>query len=185
MIRDVEYHVNDKGEVLVTEMDERPYILNQTHRHIITSEIEYLNEEWPAALLALKKRYHNSIKNVMFFDFQIVRQWIRCHYGQYDGKLDIEQDGTRNFEHSYCPMRGECESCNLFEVCYPIRNTKLRKSEINVLRLIVAGLEEQQIADTLNISVSTVKNHRNNMLKRLDLHKTSQLIDYWHKNHMK
>ena len=45
MITDVEYHVNDKGDALVTEMDERPYILNQTHRHIITSEKEYLRRK--------------------------------------------------------------------------------------------------------------------------------------------
>ena len=65
MITGVEYHVNDKGDALVTEMDERPYILNQTHRHIITAEKEYLAEEWPGALCALEKRYHNSIQNVM------------------------------------------------------------------------------------------------------------------------
>lgn len=185
MIADVEFNVNDKGDALVTEMDERLYILNQTHRHIITSEIEYLSEEWPGALKALEKRYYASILNRMYFDFQIVRQWIRCHYVQNDGKLDIESDGTHNFEHSYCRMRGECESCNLFEVCYPVRNTKLRKSEINVLRLLVAGLDESAISETLNIEVCTVKNHRNNMLKRLELHKTTQLIDYWNKNKMK
>lgn len=185
MITDVEFNVDDKGNVLVHEMSERPYILNQTHRHIISSEMEYLGEEWPAALKALEKRYHNSIQNRMYFEFQIVRQWLKCHHGQYDGLLDIENDGTRNFEYSYCPQRGECQSCNLLEVCYPVRSTKLRKSEINVLRLIVAGLDESQMAETLNLSVTTVKNHRNNMLKRLDLHKTSQLIEYWHKNKLK
>jgi DNA-binding NarL/FixJ family response regulator len=185
MIAGIEYSVNDKGEALVTEMEERPYILNQTHRHIITSELEFLSEEYPFALKALEKRYNNSIQNRMFFEFQIVRQWIKCHHAHYDGILDIDENGIRNFEYSYCPKRGECQSCDILEVCYPVRSTKLRKSEINVLRLLVAGLDEQQISDTMNLSVATIKNHRNNMLKRLDLHKTTQLIDYWHKNKFK
>ena len=184
MIEGVEYTINH-GEVLVYELKEQPFFLTQTHRHIITSELEYIADEWPEALDALKRRYHSSQQNKLFFDFQIVRQWIKCHFGQSDHMLDIDEYGNRNFEFCYCPKRGECESCDLFQVCYPKRSTKLSKSEINVLRLIVAGFDENQIADTLCNSVNTIKKHRMNMLKRLDLHKTTQLIDYWHKNNLK
>lgn len=184
MLKGIEYFV-DRGNVMVSELNEQPYILSITHRHIITGEIEYLSEEFPTALEDLERRYHSSRQNKMYFEFQIVRQWIKCHSGQSDSMLDIDENGNRNFEACYCPKRGECETCDLFRVCYPIRSILLRKAEINVLRLIVSGLHEHQIADTLNIATSTVKNHRNNMLKRLGLHKTSQLIDYWHKMKMK
>jgi DNA-binding NarL/FixJ family response regulator len=121
----------------------------------------------------------------LYFEFQIVRQWEKCHFGQSDQQLDIDEDGNRNFETCYCPKRGECESCDLFQVCYPVRSTKLSKCEIGVLRLLVAGFDENQIADTLCNSVNTIKKHRMNMLKRLNLHKTSQLIEYWHNNKLR
>jgi DNA-binding CsgD family transcriptional regulator len=184
-LRNIEHVVNNKGEVLITEQDERPYVLNQTHRHIITATIDDLKEEWPAAYACLEKRYYNSRQNKMYFDFLIARMWMKLHYGQVDQLLDIDESGNLNMEYCYCPKRGECDTCDLQAACYPVRSTKLRKSEINVLRLLVAGLDESAIAETLNIEVCTVKNHRNNMLKRLDLHKTSQLIDYWNKNKMK
>lgn len=184
MIEGVEYTVN-RGDVLVRELNENPYILTPTHRHIISAELEYMENEWPDALKALELRYHNSRQNRMFFEFQIVRQWIKCHFGQSDEMLDIDENGNRNFEPCYCPKRGECESCDLFRVCYPVRSTKLTKSEISVLRLFVAGFDETQIADTLCNSVNTVKKHRMNMLKRLGLHKTTQLIEYWHTNKLK
>ncbi len=184
MIDGVEYTVN-MNEVLVTEQKQQPFILNQTHRHIITGEIEYLEDEYPTALEDLERIYHASRQNRMYFEFLIVRQWIKCHFGQSDYLIDIDTNGQRNFEPCYCPKRGECETCNLFRVCYPVRSTLLSKTEINVLRLIVAGLDENQIADTLCNSVNTIKKHRMNMLRKTGTHKTSQLIEYWHKNKYK
>lgn len=184
MIEGVEYSVN-RNEILVTELNEQPFILNQTHRHIISGELEYLADEFPSALVDLERRYNSSRQNRMYFEFLIVRQWIKCHFGQADMLLDIDPNGIRNFEGCYCPKRGECETCDLFRVCYPVRSTKISKTEINVLRLFVAGLDENQIADTLCNSVNTIKKHRMNMLRKLDLHKTTQLIEYWHKNKLK
>lgn len=183
MLEKIEYTVN-RNEVIVVDGDQS-FILNQTHRHIITAELEYLADEFPTALEDLQRRYNASRLNRIYFEFQIVRQWIKCHFGMVDMMIDIDENGTRNFEPCYCPKRGECENCDLFRVCYPLRSTLISKTEINVLRLFVSGLDENMIADTLHVSVNTIKKHRMNMLKKLDLHKTSQLIDYWHKNKMK
>jgi len=184
-LREIEYVVNLKGEVLVTEMEEKAYILNQTHRHIITAHLEDLNEEWPTALTCLEKRYFQSRINRMYFDFLIVRMWIKLHLGQTDHQTDIDDNGNQNMEHCYCAQRGECEGCNLKEACYPVRNTNLRKSEINVLRLLALGLEPMAVAESLCISVHTVKTHQQNMLARYDFHKTAQLVEMWNRLKMK
>jgi len=138
---EIEYVVNHKGEVLVTEMEEKAYILNQTHRHIITAHLEDLSEEWPEALICLEKRYAQSNLNRMYFEFLIARMWIKLHYGQTDYQMDIDSNGNQNMEHCYCAQRGECEGCNLKEACYPVRSTNIRKAEINILRLLVLGLD--------------------------------------------
>jgi len=183
-LREIEYVVN-KGNVLVAEMEEKAYILNQTHRHIIEAHIEDLSEEYPAALKCLEKRYYQSQPNRMYFEFLIVKMWIKLHFGQSDHLVDIDENGNQNVEYCYCPQRGECEGCNLKEACYPVQSTNLRKSEVNVLRLLVLGLDETAVADSLCIALNTVKKHRQNMLTRYGYHKTSQLIDMWNRLKMK
>jgi DNA-binding NarL/FixJ family response regulator len=54
----------------------------------------------------------------------------------------------------------------------------LTSREQEVLTLLAEGLTNQQIADRLFISTKTVKNHRANLMQKLDLHNTHELIHY-------
>lgn len=62
------------------------------------------------------------------------------------------------------------------------KESVLSEREIEVLRLVVEGKTAREIADALFISPRTVENYKNNILKKLDLHKTSDLIKYAIKN---
>lgn len=59
-----------------------------------------------------------------------------------------------------------------------IKKHKLGKREIDVIKLIAEGLSSQQIGEKLFISEHTVKTHRKNILRKLDLHNTSELVQY-------
>ena len=50
--------------------------------------------------------------------------------------------------------------------------------EHDVLRMVVEGKSAKEIAKVLFISPRTVENYKNNILKKLNLHKTSDLIKY-------
>ncbi|MCX5704358.1 MAG: LuxR C-terminal-related transcriptional regulator [Candidatus Omnitrophica bacterium] len=50
--------------------------------------------------------------------------------------------------------------------------------EHDVLRLVVEGKSAKEIAKVLFISPRTAENYKNNILKKLNLHKTSDLIKY-------
>ena len=50
--------------------------------------------------------------------------------------------------------------------------------EREILQLVAEGKSHQQIADLLYISVRTVDTHRNNIMKKLDLHDTASLVTY-------
>jgi DNA-binding NarL/FixJ family response regulator len=63
-----------------------------------------------------------------------------------------------------------------------VKESVLSEREIEVMRLVVEGKTAKEIADTLFISPRTVENYKNNILKKLDLHKTSDLIKYAIKN---
>jgi len=54
----------------------------------------------------------------------------------------------------------------------------LTQREIEVLRLIAQGCTNRQIAEQLFISVRTVNTHRTNIMKKLNIHNTAELVRY-------
>jgi two-component system, NarL family, response regulator NreC len=55
---------------------------------------------------------------------------------------------------------------------------ELTEREIEILRLIVQGFTNRQIADALRLSVRTVEYHRANLTSKLDLHSRADLVRY-------
>jgi two-component system response regulator NreC len=55
---------------------------------------------------------------------------------------------------------------------------RLTPREVEVLRLIVTGHTNRQIADVLTLSVRTVESHRANLMDKLDLHSRVDLVRY-------
>ncbi len=54
----------------------------------------------------------------------------------------------------------------------------LTRREIQILKLISEGLTNKQIADGLFISVRTVETHKNNIMQKLGLKNTAELIKF-------
>ena len=55
---------------------------------------------------------------------------------------------------------------------------RLTIREREILKLIAEGKSSKEIADILYISVRTVERHRANMMDKLNLRKTAELIKY-------
>jgi DNA-binding NarL/FixJ family response regulator len=58
------------------------------------------------------------------------------------------------------------------------RDTALTARELEVLQHIVAGKSNKEIASELNLSANTVSVHRANIMDRLGIHKTAELVVY-------
>jgi len=54
----------------------------------------------------------------------------------------------------------------------------LTPREQEVMRLLAEGSASKEIAEKLFISPKTVENHRSNIMKKLDLHSTLELVRY-------
>lgn len=67
---------------------------------------------------------------------------------------------------------------------HPLANARLSKREIEVLCQIAEGLSSKEIAERLFISVRTVETHRSNILHKLKLSNTAQLVRYAIKNQL-
>jgi DNA-binding NarL/FixJ family response regulator len=58
------------------------------------------------------------------------------------------------------------------------RDCQLTPRELEILRLIVDGKSNKEIAAQLNLSGNTVGVHRANIMRGLDIHKTAELVAY-------
>ena len=56
--------------------------------------------------------------------------------------------------------------------------SSLTHMELEVLKLIASGKTSQKIADTLFVSINTVNKHRQNIMNKLNLHKTADLTKF-------
>ena len=56
--------------------------------------------------------------------------------------------------------------------------TGLTPKEREVLQLIAEGYSSKQIAKNFNLSLNTIHVHRNNIMKKLNIHKQAELVRY-------
>ncbi len=61
-------------------------------------------------------------------------------------------------------------------------NNKLTERETEILQAITKGMTNQQMADSLHISVRTVEAHKSNIMKKLKINSTAELVVYAIKN---
>lgn len=57
-------------------------------------------------------------------------------------------------------------------------DSNLTKRERQVITMIASGLNNTAIAEQLSLSPKTVDNHRANLMKKLDLHNTAEVVAY-------
>lgn len=65
-----------------------------------------------------------------------------------------------------------------------VTTDSLTAREVDVLRLLVQGFTNRQIAERLSVSVRTVEGHRANITSKLGLHSRVDLADYAEKHHL-
>ena len=100
----------------------------------------------------------------------LVRNILRLHQGAHpDGRHPHDSD------HIEAQAHGEESAPN----SHSTRGEELLSArEIDVLRLIVRGKLNKEIADTLNIGVTTVISHRRNIVEKLGMRSVSALTIY-------
>ena len=62
------------------------------------------------------------------------------------------------------------------------KEVNLTSREIEILKYVVEGWSNQEIADTLFISIRTVESHKNHIMQKLELKTTVEMVKYAIKN---
>ncbi len=66
----------------------------------------------------------------------------------------------------------------VYQNTFPYENSNVSKRELEVLQHIVDGKTSKEIAKALHISDKTVNNHRQNLLRKLNVRSTSEMVKY-------
>lgn len=142
------------------------------------------------------KNYYSTIKIIILsrHDNEVyVEELLNYGIDGYVLKENASEDLTRALEealagrvylspaitqHVVSDFRNKKESNSTEGDIDPEIYSKLSKREREVLKLLAEGRSHKDIASTLWISPATVKTHRNNIMKKLDVHNMADLVLY-------
>lgn len=168
-----------EGNVEVRHESDPVFILAPAHRDFVSGYVQMLKDKKPMAHERLYLRFLDSKSNRPFHEFLIVRRHIRCNFGIFDNKLDIDEKGNLNTEYVPCP---HCSECKDYGIVCNSNESVLSSSELKVLNLLVLSHSTKEISEILFLSEHTVHNHRNNMMKKINVNNVAGLIRYFYEN---
>jgi DNA-binding NarL/FixJ family response regulator len=61
---------------------------------------------------------------------------------------------------------------------------ELTPREREIVQLIAEGKSTKEVAEVLGISVKTADTHRSNLMRKLNLHSTAEVVSYAYRNHI-
>ena len=160
-------------------------------------DVHFIVDEIPKAFQTVRDQYqHDEIENLSFQIF------IRLSEDLCGGRNKMFQYQVVEFDESKKPLLcmgwvsdvsfasepqyisiavnhiNDGESENVYHQRLYYGDEILSNREIQIVRLLVEGNTSQNVADELNISVKTVNNHRQNILRKLGAKSTSEVIRY-------
>ncbi len=99
-----------------------------------------------------------------------------------DTELFAAIEKLRNKGHYLSPLLSSDVAFELLQASHkgesPTKSDPLTTREREVLKLIAEGTANKEIADLLYISIRTVENHRANIMRKLNIRQTANLVKY-------
>jgi len=135
---------------------------------------------WNYRIKNAKGKYITIIQNTTPLQFDNDKKPIvgLAHYTVLDGDINMD----------ICACAKYLNEHNEYETLYYKNITTenllnvISNRERDIIRLLLTNRTSHQIADSLNISKHTVDTHRRNILKKLNLNSTYELVNYFNNN---
>ena len=171
----IEFYVTPKGDVMIHSEDGVKQL--EVHdRAFIAKMLKTFTDFYPEAIKACSRIFEKFRFNAPQFEFLIVRRMIKCNFGKFDSVMDIDQFGNLNFEEVDCPLRGECSVEGI--VCKPRFNSMLSERELEIMRYYYESISPEEIAELICLSIETVKTHKRNAFRRVNVHSLAEFFTY-------
>lgn len=173
----MEFFTTPTGEIMYSH-GKAVQIVAQDDKDIINDLLLKVENDYPEAYNRLDHLYKHSWESrwLMF------RRFVSCNFGTLDNTADKDENNTFHFEQVNCPIRCECQDCSI--ICNPQFNSCLTKRERQIVAMICSNMSDNDIANELYLSLNTIKNHRVNILRKLNVHNKQGISDYARKNNL-
>jgi len=107
-----------------------------------------------------------------------LQQFTMCNYGGLDNAADFNKGSIPEKEYWNCGKRGKCKGELI--VCKPhcIVKNNISLREIEIIKLISHGLQDNEMAIQLNLADSTITTHVRNIRKKLKVNNRGEIIRF-------
>lgn len=156
--------------------------------NLMTFTMTELNDEqrkrmsytWNYRIKNADGKYVNIIQNTTPLQFDDAKKPIigMAHYTVLDGDLAMDICASAK----YLNDKNEYETLFYQNVSNSNLLDLISNRERDIIRLIITKNTSEAIAEKLNISVHTVNTHRRNILKKINIDYTFELISYFKNN---
>lgn len=175
------FWTTEKVRLIIHDLATEEFVPFDLHQLSLAKKIDRkILEQYPKTHEKLCQLYGEGSAMV----FPRVNRFLKCNFSLHDDRPDIDDDWNFEFELVPCPLRGECKD----EICSPKLTNELSDREIEVVRLHVEGLTQDEIGERLFISGRTAHNHITNIYKKLGFTGKSNpdklLINYAYKKNL-
>lgn len=135
----------------------------------------------PLKTSAQVKRNFAGVKIIMLTGAQSGAILKQLSQHLFEGVLHKRDDAEVILKGIECVWQGERFISPTVESLIAEVAVELTQREVQVLTLFMQGLSPTRIGENLNISARTVEKHKENMMKKLDVSTTVQLVEAGHR----
>ena len=149
-------------------------LMKFTLEEIPVESRKLMSYTWNYRFKNSEDQYVNIIQNTTPLEFDTEMKPIigLAHYTVIDPRLEFPVSASAKQLNS----KNEYETIYFNSFSQKLLSNGISNRELDVIRLLVLKKTSREIADKLNISPNTVDTHRRNILKKLNLSSTGELI---------
>lgn len=149
-------------------------LMNFTLNNIEVDERHKMSYTWNYRIKNFNGSYVNVIQNTTPLEFDVNDKPIigLAHYTVLDSKINLQVSATAKMLNE----NNEYETKYFNNFYQKLISDGISNRERDVIRLLVLNYSSKDIADKLSISPNTVDTHRRNILKKLKIASTGELI---------
>lgn len=149
-------------------------LMNFTLDNITVKDRHKMSYTWNYRIKNSKGIYVNVIQNTTPLEFDLNDKPIigLAHYTVLDSKISLQVSATAKLLNE----NNEYETKYFNNFSQRLLSEGISNRERDIVRLLVLNYTSKEIADKLNISANTVDTHRRNILKKLHIASTGELI---------
>ena len=149
-------------------------LMNFTLTNIAVEDRPKMSYTWNYRIKNAKDVYVNVIQNTTPLEFDLNEKPIigLAHYTVLDSKISMQVSATAKLLND----NNEYETKYFNNFSQKLLSDGISNRERDIVRLLVLNYSSKEIAEKLNISPNTVDTHRRNILKKLNISSTGELV---------